>query len=163
MPCVWFESTIPDSERAKTVHALDRSAAVTGERKFPSHCLHLFLLIHLTPNISLGIAAVDSLKQEVLRCTWMKVQVSWGCSTSSASLVPFFIVPYGGDEPEKCMGQAQNRTLVYWPCWTLGYSNRIIGSSYCTSEEARSLAFRGFSVPALVAKFSWFSVVISSK
>jgi hypothetical protein len=27
---VGFEPTIPDSERAKTVHALDRSAVVTG-------------------------------------------------------------------------------------------------------------------------------------
>jgi hypothetical protein len=30
IPCVGFESTIPASERAKTVHALDRSATVTG-------------------------------------------------------------------------------------------------------------------------------------
>jgi hypothetical protein len=30
MPCVGFEPTIPASERAKTVHALDRSATVTG-------------------------------------------------------------------------------------------------------------------------------------
>jgi hypothetical protein len=31
MPWVGFEYTIPASERAKTVHALDRSATVTGE------------------------------------------------------------------------------------------------------------------------------------
>jgi hypothetical protein len=30
MPCVGFELTIPASERTKTVHALDRSATVTG-------------------------------------------------------------------------------------------------------------------------------------
>jgi hypothetical protein len=30
MPCVGFEPTIPVSERAKTVHALDRSVTVTG-------------------------------------------------------------------------------------------------------------------------------------
>jgi hypothetical protein len=30
MPCVRFETTIPASERPKTVHALDRSATVTG-------------------------------------------------------------------------------------------------------------------------------------
>jgi hypothetical protein len=30
MPCVGFEHTIPASERAKAVHALDRSATVTG-------------------------------------------------------------------------------------------------------------------------------------
>jgi hypothetical protein len=32
MPCVRFEPTIPASERAKTVHALDRSATVTCSR-----------------------------------------------------------------------------------------------------------------------------------
>jgi hypothetical protein len=32
MPCVGFEPTIPASERAKTVHALDRSTTVTGKR-----------------------------------------------------------------------------------------------------------------------------------
>jgi hypothetical protein len=31
MPWEEFEPTIPASERAKTVHALDRSATVTGE------------------------------------------------------------------------------------------------------------------------------------
>jgi hypothetical protein len=30
MPCVGFEPTIPASERAKAVHALDRAATVTG-------------------------------------------------------------------------------------------------------------------------------------
>jgi hypothetical protein len=30
MPCVGFEPTIPASKRAKTVHALDRWATVTG-------------------------------------------------------------------------------------------------------------------------------------
>jgi hypothetical protein len=30
MPWVGFESTIPASERAKTVHALDRAATVIG-------------------------------------------------------------------------------------------------------------------------------------
>jgi hypothetical protein len=33
MPCVGFEPTIPASERAKTVHALDRSATVTGDSR----------------------------------------------------------------------------------------------------------------------------------
>jgi hypothetical protein len=36
MPCVGFELTIPASERAKTVHALDRSATVTGVQKLGS-------------------------------------------------------------------------------------------------------------------------------
>jgi hypothetical protein len=31
MPCVRFEPTIPASERAKTVHALDRAATMTGD------------------------------------------------------------------------------------------------------------------------------------
>jgi hypothetical protein len=30
MLCVEFESTVPASDQAKTVHALDRSATVTG-------------------------------------------------------------------------------------------------------------------------------------
>jgi hypothetical protein len=30
MPCVGFEPMVPTSERSKTVHALDRSATVTG-------------------------------------------------------------------------------------------------------------------------------------
>jgi hypothetical protein len=30
MPCVGFETTIPASERAKTVYASDRSATMTG-------------------------------------------------------------------------------------------------------------------------------------
>jgi hypothetical protein len=34
MPCVGFELTIPASERAKTGHALDRSATVTGRRVY---------------------------------------------------------------------------------------------------------------------------------
>jgi hypothetical protein len=34
MPCVGFEHTITASERAKTVHALDRSATVTDRQKF---------------------------------------------------------------------------------------------------------------------------------
>jgi hypothetical protein len=33
MPCVGFEHTIPACERAKTVHALDRAATVTGRTK----------------------------------------------------------------------------------------------------------------------------------
>jgi hypothetical protein len=31
MPCVGVEPVIPASEGAKTVHALDRSATVTGQ------------------------------------------------------------------------------------------------------------------------------------
>jgi hypothetical protein len=33
MPWMGFEPTIPGSERAKTVHVLDRSATVTGSLK----------------------------------------------------------------------------------------------------------------------------------
>jgi hypothetical protein len=33
MPLVGFEPTIPVFERAKTVHALDRAAIVTGGQK----------------------------------------------------------------------------------------------------------------------------------
>jgi hypothetical protein len=34
MPWVGFEPKVPASERAKAVHALDRSATVTGNEKF---------------------------------------------------------------------------------------------------------------------------------
>jgi hypothetical protein len=34
MPWVGFETTVPASTRVKTVHALDRSATVTGEFNF---------------------------------------------------------------------------------------------------------------------------------
>jgi hypothetical protein len=34
MPCVGLEPTIPAYERVKTVHALDRSATVTGNFVF---------------------------------------------------------------------------------------------------------------------------------
>jgi hypothetical protein len=34
MPFVGFELTIPASEQAKTVHALDRSATVNGDNGF---------------------------------------------------------------------------------------------------------------------------------
>jgi hypothetical protein len=34
MPCVGFQPTITASERAKTVHALDRSATVTGQIQY---------------------------------------------------------------------------------------------------------------------------------
>jgi hypothetical protein len=34
MYCVGFEPTIPVSERAKTVHVLDRWATVTGKIKY---------------------------------------------------------------------------------------------------------------------------------
>jgi hypothetical protein len=33
MPCMKFEATIPASERAKTIHALERSAIVTGQSR----------------------------------------------------------------------------------------------------------------------------------
>jgi hypothetical protein len=36
MPCVGFEPTIQASEREKTVHALDRSATVTGKLLYAS-------------------------------------------------------------------------------------------------------------------------------
>jgi hypothetical protein len=39
MPWVEFEPTVPASERAKTVHALDRSATVTGGSYFNTQIL----------------------------------------------------------------------------------------------------------------------------
>jgi hypothetical protein len=42
MPYVGFEPMIPASERAKTVHALDRSATVTGSLIIRGFTLLLF-------------------------------------------------------------------------------------------------------------------------
>jgi hypothetical protein len=42
MPRVGFESMIPPSEEAKTVHALDRSATVTGYLQFMRQCRRYF-------------------------------------------------------------------------------------------------------------------------
>jgi hypothetical protein len=39
MPWVWFEPTVPASERAKTVHALDGSATVIGS------ALHKYVIL----------------------------------------------------------------------------------------------------------------------
>jgi hypothetical protein len=39
MPCVGFELTVPASERAKTVHVLDRSATVIGPQLLPPSLL----------------------------------------------------------------------------------------------------------------------------
>jgi hypothetical protein len=43
MPCVGFEPMIPASERAKIVHALERSSAVTCWDSFTSYLYHLIL------------------------------------------------------------------------------------------------------------------------
>jgi hypothetical protein len=40
MPCVGFEPTIPDSEQAKTIHVLDRSA--TGILMIITHGISIF-------------------------------------------------------------------------------------------------------------------------
>jgi hypothetical protein len=44
MPWVRFKTTIPASERAKAVHALDRSATVTGDRLIVVSNFHLLEL-----------------------------------------------------------------------------------------------------------------------
>jgi hypothetical protein len=43
MPCVVFELTIPAFERAKTVHALDRSATVTGNHQILFDVINLLM------------------------------------------------------------------------------------------------------------------------
>jgi hypothetical protein len=47
MPYVGFQPTIPASEQVKTVHALDRSATVTGDYKTYSYnkCLDIINVI----------------------------------------------------------------------------------------------------------------------
>jgi hypothetical protein len=56
MPWVGFETTIPASERAKAVHALDRSATVTG--KYLIYC-HVFMVV--TNNNGVWIGWLDLL------------------------------------------------------------------------------------------------------
>jgi hypothetical protein len=51
MPCVAFEPTITASERTKTVHALDRSATVTGIPPFTKPKYLLLCSQDLTPVI----------------------------------------------------------------------------------------------------------------
>jgi hypothetical protein len=53
MPCVRFEPTIPASERANTVHALDRSATMTG-------LLEDFFLWCCSPHLGLGLPPWNS-------------------------------------------------------------------------------------------------------
>jgi hypothetical protein len=45
MPCFGFETTIPASQRVKTVHALDRSATVTGGAAIMFFLFCLILII----------------------------------------------------------------------------------------------------------------------
>jgi hypothetical protein len=56
MPCVGFEPKIPASERAKTVHGLDRSATVTGENNITATKWRRMQL-------TLNIASVDETKK----------------------------------------------------------------------------------------------------
>jgi hypothetical protein len=49
MPCVGLELTIPTFERGKTVHALDRSATVTGAKIIYTYkvtCKHIHIYIN---------------------------------------------------------------------------------------------------------------------
>jgi hypothetical protein len=57
MPYVGLELTIPASERAKTVHASDRSATVTGDHptNFRKICIHkMSLFINERPSLALA-------------------------------------------------------------------------------------------------------------
>jgi hypothetical protein len=47
MPRVGFQPTITASERAKTVHALDRSATVTGADVHDTRQLYTYILRYL--------------------------------------------------------------------------------------------------------------------
>jgi hypothetical protein len=50
MPQVWFEPTIPASERAKTVHALDLSTTAIGEKE-----LYPLLILSIDTSYSIHI------------------------------------------------------------------------------------------------------------
>jgi hypothetical protein len=56
MPCMKFESTIPASDRAKPVHASDRSASMTGTTDHFSYLhLHIKFIISIYKGIVLHI------------------------------------------------------------------------------------------------------------
>jgi hypothetical protein len=60
MPWVGFERTITGSERAKTVHALDRSATVTGNLMYLVVCISVITIIDV-----LSISETKNRKSEV--------------------------------------------------------------------------------------------------
>jgi hypothetical protein len=61
-PCVRFEPTIPASERAKTVHALDRSTTVTGS------CLHIISKLKACGFIFIFLIQVSLLGKDLALC-----------------------------------------------------------------------------------------------
>jgi hypothetical protein len=77
MPCVRFELTIPASERAKTVHALDSAATVTGYSGFdeaemvaekPLHFTQFTMSVYQTKRCTMQVA-VNILKSSCFICT----------------------------------------------------------------------------------------------
>jgi hypothetical protein len=50
MPCVGFELTIPASDRAKTVHTLDRSTTLTGKYDIHTYNSNRFIINNLSPS-----------------------------------------------------------------------------------------------------------------
>jgi hypothetical protein len=68
MPCVGFKCTIPASERAKTVHALDRSATVTGRIRI-QHIIIQIIWGLCCPSLLSCHADFVSLRRTVKRIT----------------------------------------------------------------------------------------------
>jgi hypothetical protein len=68
MPWVGFEPTIPASERAKTVHALDRSDTVPGVLKYYVYKLHVvvvlgLMILFVVYSSSLSVARTPEIKR----------------------------------------------------------------------------------------------------
>jgi hypothetical protein len=83
MPWVGFELTVPDSEREKTVHALDGSATVTGEER---------PICNLNLSSQLGLKW--PVKQNSKNVTTLSVDIQYKVRTNRpSSLVPLI---YGG-------------------------------------------------------------------
>jgi hypothetical protein len=65
MPSVGFEPMIPASNQAKVVHALDRSATVTGSAQYTLLILYCSILLHIT-SYSTNVTGSTSYEQRVL-------------------------------------------------------------------------------------------------
>jgi hypothetical protein len=93
MSCVGFETTIPAFERAKTVHAPDLTATVTG-------CINTLMTERTMPNVN-----YDREKQPILGAGYTSEYPNMLVSVPS-SYSGFFLITWGGG-------------VSIWPLWTL--------------------------------------------
>jgi hypothetical protein len=114
MPCVGFEPMIPASERAKTVHALDSSATVTGNQSIENKNITCFSIQHQL-----------NLKCKFLRCSnsicnkYLLVKTT-GLSKTPRLLPWMVLQQYKGP---KCNYLSRNRNSGTSLNWVFSYSN----------------------------------------